>query len=42
MTLVADESVDGPIVRALRVAGHSIEYVAELDAGVLDAAVLAL
>ncbi|WP_420456469.1 DUF5615 family PIN-like protein [Rubrivirga sp.] len=41
MRFVADESVDGPIVRALRDAGHSVEYVAERSAGLSDSDVLA-
>jgi len=39
---VADESVDGPIVRGLRTAGHEVTYVAELAPGIEDEAVLAL
>jgi predicted nuclease of predicted toxin-antitoxin system len=39
---VADESVDGPIVRGLRTAGHEVTYVAELAPGTADEAVLAL
>jgi len=39
---VADESVDGPIVRGLRTAGHEVTYVAELAPGIADEAVLAL
>jgi predicted nuclease of predicted toxin-antitoxin system len=39
---VADESVDGPIVRALRAAGHAVIYVAEQESGLVDEAVLAL
>ena len=42
MRIVADESVDGPIVRALRDDGHDVDYVAELKAGMLDPEVLAL
>lgn len=42
MRLVADESVDGPIVDALREAGHLVDYVAELDAGIADSDVLDL
>lgn len=42
MTLVADESVDGGIVRALRAAGLVVAYVAELDPGIPDPEVLAL
>jgi predicted nuclease of predicted toxin-antitoxin system len=40
--IVADESVDGPIVRGLRAAGHEVTYVAELAPGLTDEAVLAL
>jgi predicted nuclease of predicted toxin-antitoxin system len=39
MNLVADESVDGPIVAALRREGHVVHYVAELAAGIPDNAV---
>ena len=42
MRFVADESVDGPIVRGLRDAGHEVAYVAELAPGLADEAVLAL
>ena len=40
MNLLADESVDGPIVDRLRADGHSVSYVAELDPGIDDDAVL--
>ena len=36
MKLVADESVDGPIVESLRTDSHDVTYVAELDPGVDD------
>ena len=36
MNLIADESVDGPIVESLRVNGHTVTYVAELDPGTVD------
>ena len=38
--LLADESVDGAVVAALRQAGYSVTYVAEMAAGVLDSTVL--
>jgi len=40
MNLVADESVDGPIVERLRQDGHAVFYIAELDPGIDDDAVL--
>jgi uncharacterized protein (DUF433 family)/predicted nuclease of predicted toxin-antitoxin system len=40
MKLVADEGVDKPIVDALRNSGFDVIYVAELAAGMVDAAVL--
>ena len=40
MNLLADESVDRPIVERLRADNHSVIYVAELDPGVSDDAVL--
>lgn len=33
---MADESVDGPIVESLRINGHHVIYVAELDPGLDD------
>ncbi len=42
MNLVADESVDGPIVARLRADGHIVLYVAEHAAGLSDEEVLAL
>lgn len=40
MILVADESVDAPIVAALREAGHVVHYIAEAQAGLDDTSVL--
>lgn len=40
MKLLADESVDGPIVARLRQDGHDIVYVAELSPGISDDDVL--
>ena len=40
MRLLADESVDGPIVDALRQVGHEVKYVAEMAPGISDEAVL--
>lgn len=40
MNLVADESVDGQVVAALRVAGHEVVYIAELTPGIPDQDVL--
>lgn len=40
MNLVADESVDKPIVDRLRQDGHKVLYVAELEPGLDDDAVL--
>lgn len=42
MNLVADESVDRPIVVALRREGHEVIYIAELDPGINDQTVLAI
>jgi predicted nuclease of predicted toxin-antitoxin system len=42
MILLADENVDAPIVAALRVRGHRVNYVRELDPGIDDHAVLSL
>jgi hypothetical protein len=36
VNLVADESVDAPIVEQLRSDGHELIYMAELDPGVPD------
>lgn len=40
MKLVADESVEGPTVYALRAAGHKVLFVAEMSPGIADRAVL--
>ena len=40
MNLLADESVDGPIVTRLREEGHDVEYVAEMSPGIDDDAVM--
>lgn len=40
MKLVADESVEGPTVHALRAAGHEILFIAESSPGIEDGAVL--
>ena len=40
MNLLADESVDGPIVDRLRADNHSVQYVAELARGISDDDVL--
>jgi predicted nuclease of predicted toxin-antitoxin system len=42
VTFVADESVEGPTIAALRKAGHEILSIAELNPGIEDAAVLEL
>jgi len=42
MMLVADESVDGPIVKALRAEGYEARYIAETRPGATDDAVLAI
>ncbi len=42
MIFVADESVDGPIVSALREAGYEVVFMAELMPGATDAEVLAV
>jgi len=38
--LVADESVEGPTVSALRAAGHTVLFIAETSPGIEDAEVL--
>jgi predicted nuclease of predicted toxin-antitoxin system len=38
--LVADESVEGPTVYALRAAAHEVLFVAEISPGIADSAVL--
>ncbi|MBN2449528.1 MAG: DUF5615 family PIN-like protein [Lentisphaeria bacterium] len=40
MNFLADESVDGPIVVALREDGHDVRYVAEMSSGITDDEVL--
>ena len=40
MNLLADESVDQPIVQRLRQEGHGVVYVAELSPGITDDEVL--
>ena len=40
MRIVADESVDGPIVARLREDGHEVDYVAEMEPGISDDRVL--
>ncbi len=42
MNLLADEDVDRPIVERLRRDGHHVEYVAEMQPGLSDDAVLDL
>ena len=42
MKLVADESVDGPIVERLRGNGHSVLFVTEMQPGIADTEVLEL
>ena len=42
MKFLCDESVDGPIVDRLRLDGQDIWYVAEMDPGLSDDAVLAI
>jgi len=42
MRIVADESFDMPIVRALRAAGHEVFSILESNAGADDAMVLAM
>jgi predicted nuclease of predicted toxin-antitoxin system len=39
---VADESVEGPTVSALRAAGHSVLFIAETSPGIEDAQVLGI
>jgi predicted nuclease of predicted toxin-antitoxin system len=40
MKLLADESVDRPIVERLRLDGHDVLYVAEFETGISDTEVL--
>ena len=42
MNIVADESVDSGIVERLRRDGHEVRYIAEMEPGLLDDAVLDL
>lgn len=42
MNFLADESVDRQIVARLRQDGHSVQYVAEMEAGISDEIVLTL
>ena len=42
MNILADESIDGPIVYRLRQKGHLVHYVAEMEPGISDDAVLDL
>lgn len=42
MNFLADESVDRHIVRGLRYDGHSVTFIAEIDPGKPDDAVLRL
>ena len=42
MKLLADEGIDGPIVARLRQEGHEVAYVAELEPGIDDEAILDL
>ncbi len=42
MKLVADESVEGPTVYALRDDGHSVVFIAETSPGIEDSEVLAI
>lgn len=42
MRLVADESVEGPTVAALRAAGHTVHFIAESSPGIEDAEVLGI
>ena len=41
MRILADESVDMAVVRALRVAGHDVTAIAEIDPAIADEVVLA-
>ena len=40
MKIVADESIDKQIVDRLRSDGHDVVFIAELDPGITDEAVL--
>ena len=41
MIFVADESLDGPVVRSLRDLGHQVLFIAESEPGIPDSQVLA-
>lgn len=40
MKILADEGVDSPIVSRLRVLGHDVDYISEIDPGISDEEVL--
>lgn len=40
MNVLADESVDGPVVQRLREDGRQVVYVAEIDSGISDKEIL--
>ena len=40
MTIVADENIDGFLVRRLRSAGHDVSWITELSPSILDPLVL--
>jgi predicted nuclease of predicted toxin-antitoxin system len=42
LNILADESVDGPIVKRLRQEGHTVQYIAEMTPGITDDMVLEL
>lgn len=42
MKILADESVDNDIVIRLRHDGHNVDYVAEMNPGIMDEEVLIL
>jgi predicted nuclease of predicted toxin-antitoxin system len=42
LKIVADESVEGPTVSALRAAGHQVLFIAETSPGIEDAEVLGI
>lgn len=42
MKILADESVDAPVVEALRKVGHDVEFVLEISPGISDTEVLQL
>ena len=41
MNILADESVDAPVISRLRVDGHDVVAIAEMSPGITDSAVLA-